>query len=110
MRLTPLSRAVGLTLARDLPPTGPGRIPLLRQGTHITPRFARSLHQHGIHAVWVEDALSDDILPDELLPEPVRAETAAKVADALDEARTAIGERQSLGHDMLAELKDVVAL
>jgi HD-GYP domain-containing protein (c-di-GMP phosphodiesterase class II) len=111
MRLTPLSRAVGQTLARDLPPTGPGRIPLLRQGTHITPRFARSLHEHGIHAVWVEDALSDDILPDELLPEPVRAETAAKVADALDEARAAIGESQkNLGHDMLAELKDVVAL
>ncbi len=110
MRLTPLSRAVGQTLARDLPPTGPGRIPLLRRGTEITPGFAHSLHQHGIHAVWVEDGLSDGILPDELLPEPVRAETAAKVAGALDEARAAIGETQSLGHDMLAELKDVVAL
>jgi HD-GYP domain-containing protein (c-di-GMP phosphodiesterase class II) len=110
MRLTPLSRAVGQTLARDLPPIGPGRIPLLRHGTTITPRFARSLQEHGIHAVWVEDGLSDGILPDELLPEPVRAETAAKVAGALDEARTAIGATQSIGHDMLAELKDVVAL
>jgi HD-GYP domain-containing protein (c-di-GMP phosphodiesterase class II) len=110
MRLTPLSRAVGQTLARDLPPTGPGRIPLLRYGTEITPRFARALQEHGIHAVWVQDDLSDDILPDELLPEPVRAETAAKVADALDEARAAIGASQSFGSDMLAELQDVVAL
>jgi HD-GYP domain-containing protein (c-di-GMP phosphodiesterase class II) len=110
MRLTALSRAVGHTLARDLPPTGPGRIPLLRRGTPITPRFARSLHEHGIHAVWVEDGFSDDILPDELLPEPVRAETAAKVAGALDEARAAIGERQALGHDLLTELQDAVAL
>jgi HD-GYP domain-containing protein (c-di-GMP phosphodiesterase class II) len=110
MRLTPLSRAVGHTLARDLPPTGPGHIPLLRHGTEITPAFARSLHEHGIHAVWVEDRLSDDILPDELLPEPVRAQTAAKVAGALDEARDAIAASQSLGHDLMAELKDVVAL
>ncbi len=51
MRLTPVSRAVGLTLARDLPPTGPGRIPLLRHGATITPGFARTLEQHGIHAV-----------------------------------------------------------
>jgi HD-GYP domain-containing protein (c-di-GMP phosphodiesterase class II) len=110
MRLTPLSRAVGQTLARDLPPTGPGRIPLLRRGTAITPRFAGSLEQHGIHAVWVEDGLSDGILPDELLPEPVRARTAAKVADALDAARDAIAASQGMEHDLLAELKDVVAL
>jgi HD-GYP domain-containing protein (c-di-GMP phosphodiesterase class II) len=110
MRLTPLSRAVGHTLARDLPPTGPGRIPLLRYGTEITPRFAQSLQEHGIHAVWIEDGLSDGILPDELLPEPVRAATAAKVADALDEARDAIASSQAIGYDMLTELKDVVAL
>jgi HD-GYP domain-containing protein (c-di-GMP phosphodiesterase class II) len=110
MRLTPLSRAVGHTLARDLPPTGPGRIPLLRYGTEITPRFARSLQEHGIHAVWVQDGMSDDILPDELLPEPVRAETAAKVAGALDEARDAIAASQRLGDDVLDDLKDVVAL
>jgi HD-GYP domain-containing protein (c-di-GMP phosphodiesterase class II) len=110
MRLTPLSRAVGHTLARDLPPTGPGRIPLLRYGTAITPAFARALGDHGIHAVWVEDGMSDDILPDELLPEPVRAETAAKVAGALGEARDAIAASQRLDDDLLAELKDVVAL
>ena len=81
MRLTPLSRACGQTLARDLPPTGPNRIPLLRQGhASITPRFQRALGEHGIHALWVEDALSEGIEPVELLPEPVRAETAAKVA------------------------------
>jgi HD-GYP domain-containing protein (c-di-GMP phosphodiesterase class II) len=110
MRLTPLSRACGQTLARDLPPTGPNRIPLLRQGTVITPRFQRALGEHGIHALWVEDALSDGIEPVELLPEPVRAETAAKVASALDEARSAIGDSQLLAAGILAELRDVVDL
>jgi len=108
MRLTPLSRACGQTLARDLPPTGPNRIPLLRQGAVITPRFQRALNEHGIHALWVEDALSDGIEPIELLPEPVRAETAAKVATALDEARTAIGDSQLLAAGILSELRDVV--
>jgi HD-GYP domain-containing protein (c-di-GMP phosphodiesterase class II) len=110
MRLTPLSRACGQTLARDLPPTGPNRIPLLRQGTVITSRFQRALGEHGIHALWVEDALSDGIAPVELLPEPVRAETAAKVASALDEARSAIGDSQLLAAGILAELRDVVDL
>jgi HD-GYP domain-containing protein (c-di-GMP phosphodiesterase class II) len=110
MRLTPLSRACGTTLARDLPPTGPNRIPLLRQGTVITPRFQRALDEHGIHALWVEDGLSEGIEPVELLPEPVRAETAAKVASALDEARSAIGGSQLLAHDVLAELREVVDL
>jgi HD-GYP domain-containing protein (c-di-GMP phosphodiesterase class II) len=110
MRLTPLSRACGSTLARDLPPTGPNRIPLLRKGTVISPRFQRALGDHGIHALWVEDGLSDGIEPVELLPEPVRIETAAKVATALDEARTAIGDSQHLAYDVLAELRDVVDL
>src|SRR5829696_2766687 len=110
MRLTPLSRACGQTLARDLPPTGPNRIPLLRQGAVITPRFQRALNEHGIHALWVEDAISDGIEPIELLPEPVRAETAAKVATALDEARTAIGDSQLLAAGILSELRDVVDL
>jgi HD-GYP domain-containing protein (c-di-GMP phosphodiesterase class II) len=99
-----------MTLARDLPPTGPNRIPLLRQGTVITPGFQRALNDHGIHALWVEDGFSEGIEPVELLPEPVRAETAAKVASALDEARSAIGGSQLLAHDVLAELREVVEL
>jgi HD-GYP domain-containing protein (c-di-GMP phosphodiesterase class II) len=99
-----------MTLARDLPPTGPNRIPLLRQGTVITPGFQRALDDHGIHALWVEDGFSEGIEPVELLPEPVRAETAAKVASALDEARSAIGGSQLLAHDVLAELREVVEL
>jgi HD-GYP domain-containing protein (c-di-GMP phosphodiesterase class II) len=110
MRLTPLSRACGQTLARDLPPTGPNRIPLLRTGTVITPRFQRALEDHGILALWVDDGHSEGIEPVELLPEPVRAETAAKVATALDEARAAIGDSQMLAYDVLADLRDVVDL
>jgi hypothetical protein len=53
---------------------------------------------HGIHALWVEDGTSEGIEPVELLPETMRVETAAKVASALEEARTAIGDSQRLAH------------
>jgi hypothetical protein len=39
MRLTTVSRAVGLRLARDLPATGAGRVPLLAHGTIVTERY-----------------------------------------------------------------------
>lgn len=108
MRLIPVSRAGGMTVARDLPPTGPGRIPLLRRGAVLTPRMLEALTELGIGALWVQDELSDGIVPVDLLPEPVRAETAAKVAGALDEARDALGASQPLGHDRLTELQAVV--
>jgi len=110
MRLTPLTRAVGLKLARDLPPTGPNKIPLLRRGALITPGFQRALADHGLHAIWVEDPDSEGIEPIELIPEPVRAETAARVASALDTAREAIGSSQQLPPSVLGDLHDVVAL
>jgi hypothetical protein len=106
----PLTRALGLTLARDLPPTGPNRIPLLRRGTILTPRFSAALLVHRIHAVWVDDKLSEGIDPVDLLPRAVRIETAAKVASALDQARAAIGDSQRLAHTVLAELHGVVDL
>ena len=105
MRLTPLTRAVGLRLARDLPPTGPNRIPLLRRGATITPGFQRALAEHGLHAVWVEDADSAGIEPIELLPEPVRMQAAARVATALDETREAIATSQLLSPDVLGDLR-----
>ncbi|HWT24112.1 MAG TPA: HD domain-containing phosphohydrolase [Solirubrobacteraceae bacterium] len=110
MRLTLLSRAGGLTLARDLPPTGPGKIPLLRRGSVVTPRYQAALAEHGFQAVWVEDALSAGIEPEELLPEPVRAATAARVASGLDHARAALGGGGALAPHALKDLQDVVAL
>jgi uncharacterized peroxidase-related enzyme len=103
MRLTTVTRAVGLQLACDLPATA-GRVPLLARGAIITDRYARALAAHGIHAVWVEDELSAGIEPVELLPEADRAEAAAHVRGALDSARSAFATRQPLGHGALADL------
>src|SRR5687768_13634477 len=111
MRLTPLSRAAGLELARDLPPVVPGKLPLLRRGSTITPRSEAALARHGIRAVWVEDRLSAGIEPEELLPEPVRAEAAARVVSALDDARAALDAGRTVGEtSVVSDLREVVAL
>jgi HD-GYP domain-containing protein (c-di-GMP phosphodiesterase class II) len=108
MRLTPVSRAAGLRLARSLPASGAGRVPLLAQGTVITERYAAVLAAQGIHAVWVEDGLSDGIEPTELLPAPIRAETAEQVRSALETARTAFSAKQRLSPSTIQDLARIV--
>jgi putative nucleotidyltransferase with HDIG domain len=107
VRLTPTSRAVGLPLARDLPATGPGRVPLLRAGTILTHSYVRSLDDLGIYAVWVHDELSEGIDPVELMPAGVRAETAHQVQDALTAARDAFASQQPLADDVVRDLRGV---
>jgi HD-GYP domain-containing protein (c-di-GMP phosphodiesterase class II) len=108
MRLTPVSRAAGLRLARSLPASGTGRVPLLAQGTVITERYASVLATQGIHAVWVDDDLSDGIEPTELLPAPILAETADRVRSALEAARTAFAARQRLLPSTIQDLTRIV--
>ena len=109
MRLTTVSRAAGLRLARDLPATGAGRVPLLREGTVLSERYQRALTDQGIHAVWVEDELSAGIEPEELMPESVRTETAARVHQALESARDAFASEQPLATETLRDLPAVVS-
>jgi HD-GYP domain-containing protein (c-di-GMP phosphodiesterase class II) len=109
VRLTTVSRAAGLQLARDLPATGAGRVPLLRAGTVLSERYQQALTEQGIHAVWVEDELSAGIEPEELMPEAVRTETAARVHEALESARDAFATEQPLPVDTLRDLSAVVA-
>ncbi len=108
MRLTGVSRAAGLRLARDLPAAKPGQIPLLRSGALITERYQRALVAQGIHAIWVSDELSDGIEPAELIPEPVRAETAQSVARSLASARDAFSAQQPLPLDTIRDLSAIV--
>jgi hypothetical protein len=103
VRLTTISRAAGLRLARDLPAIGAGRVPLLRHGTVLTERYQRAVAEHGIHAVWVEDDLSAGIEPAQLMPEEVRTETAARVHQALESARDAFAGEQPLPPETLRD-------
>ncbi|TMM03673.1 MAG: HD-GYP domain-containing protein [Actinobacteria bacterium] len=108
MRLLPVSRAVGLQLARDIPAPDPSQMPLLRSGARLTERYARALVDAGVPAVWVDDQLSEGVEPVELLPPHVRQEVAQKVSAALGDARTALADRQPLPPEALDALSAVV--
>jgi HD-GYP domain-containing protein (c-di-GMP phosphodiesterase class II) len=109
LRLTAVSRAAGLVLARDLPPVGEAHIPMLRAGVVLTARMADAVARKGIYAVWVEDELSVGIEPTELLPAHVRAETAGSVREALTLARTSFANDQPLPPAVVSDLSHVVS-
>jgi HD-GYP domain-containing protein (c-di-GMP phosphodiesterase class II) len=104
VRLTPITRADGLVLARDLPVVGGSALPLLRAGAQLTPRLIEVLDAKGFKAVYVEDELSLGVEPVDLLPEDVRSEAAARVAGALRSARDAFASQQTLRPGLMADL------
>jgi HD-GYP domain-containing protein (c-di-GMP phosphodiesterase class II) len=108
MRLTVVSRAAGLKLARDIASSDPAKMPILRTGAMVTPRYVEALLDLGIHAVWVDDALSAGITPQELVPPAVRQETAREVKNAVAAARTAFDRRQPLDEKSANALKAIV--
>jgi HD-GYP domain-containing protein (c-di-GMP phosphodiesterase class II) len=108
MRLLPISRAVGYQLARDIPAPDPRQMPLLRAGAAITERYAHSLTDTGIHAVWVHDEFTDGIEPVHLVPPQVREESARMVSDALDRAGRDFDRRAVLSRQLRLDLADIV--
>src|SRR3712207_1355266 len=113
MRLLSISRAVGLKLARDIPASEPGQMPLLRAGATVTESYVRPLAAAGVHVLWVHDALSEGIEPQDLVPPHVREEAARSVKTALSSAREAIGRNQTLSpvvaRDLAAIVEKIVA-
>src|SRR4051794_2884444 len=107
MRLTVVSRAAGLTLARDIAAADPHQMPILRAGATLSPRYVDALLEHGIHAVWVNDALSAGITPHELVPPDVRQRTAQRVTRAVHDAKRAIERRQPLDDKATKQLQDI---
>src|SRR2546423_6286648 len=108
MRLLPVSRAVGLRLARDIPAADPHQLPLLRSGAKLSERYAAALAAAGVPAVWVDDVLSEGVEPVDLLPPHVRLEVARKVSGALADARKALADRQPLPPEAAQALNAVV--
>src|SRR4051812_4051004 len=108
MRLTPVRRASGAVLARDISSPVPGQMPVLRSGAVLTAAYQDALTGLGINAVWVEDELSEGIEPDELVPPHLREEAAQTVSRALTEAREGLMRGHGLSSATAAELKSLV--
>src|SRR5690349_19143968 len=108
MRLTPLDRAAGLVLARDIASPEPGQMPILRAGAVLTENYIASLEEIGVSSVWIQDELSEGIEPHELVPPQVRQETARKVSGALSQAQGALTSGHGMSGTAAQDLKSVV--
>src|SRR3954471_14614170 len=104
----PISRAAGFMLARDIPAPDPKQMPLLRSGATITERYTRALADAGVRTVWVDDAISSGIEPSDLVPPQVREEAARTVTTALNGARDAFSNRQTISPAVMRELSRLV--
>src|SRR5262245_13643295 len=92
MRPAPLSHLpAGGRIARDVITGRPGDLPLLRAGTLVTERYRDALVRHGIHAVYVEDELSDGIEVTPIISERTRQEATTALASAFESTPLALG-------------------
>src|SRR5947209_19883578 len=83
MRLIPTRRIPdGAKLARDILTGAGDAIPLLRAGTVVSSRYRDGLARSGIHAVYIDDALSEGI---EVVP-PISDETRREATRAVSNA------------------------
>ena len=109
MRLVAINRVpADAVLARDVLVGRSDGIPLLRKGVKLNDRFLRGLQQAGIHAIYVDDRLSEGIMVQHALTDEVRSQTTRAVADAYEAAKETIVTGQPYSERTLTALSSVV--
>jgi len=109
MRLVPTSSVPdNALLARDVLIGRADGIPLLRAGVQLSSRFREGLARAGIHAVYIEDTLSEGITVEQLVSDETRSVATRAVADAYKSAKENIVSRGSLEERTIETLSDVV--
>jgi HD-GYP domain-containing protein (c-di-GMP phosphodiesterase class II) len=109
MRLVAINRVPeDAVLARDVLVGRSDGIPLLRKGVTLNERFRRGLEQAGIHAIYIDDKLSEGIIVQHPLSDEVRNQTTQAVADAYESAKETIVTGQAYSERTLNALSSVV--
>src|SRR3954468_13705502 len=98
-----------MVVARDVATGQPGALPLLRAGTAVRGRYLGALAAAGIHAVWVEDELSEGVEPLEPLSPDTRHAGQDATVQAMRDARDAIAHGRVLHDRALLAIHDVAA-
>ena len=111
MRLIRLSSLVdGMVLARDLRPSRPGALPLLRAGVRLSPAYVMRLREVGVSTVWIEDELSRGIEPLPALDPAARSAAEAAVSASFDRiSKTLSSGGLAVPHQEFDKLAGVVA-
>jgi len=95
-------------LARDVLIGRADGIPLLRAGVTLNARYREGLARSGIHAVYIEDALSEGITVESLVSDETRSAATRAVADAYKSAREHISVNQPIESRTLDTLESIV--
>jgi len=111
MRLIRLSSlADGMVLGRDLRPSRPGALPLLRAGVKLSPAYVMRLQDVGVNTVWIEDELSRGIEPMPALDPQARSAAEAAVSTSFSRiAKTLSSGGAAVPRQELENLTAVVA-
>jgi len=111
MRLIATRRVTdAMTLGEDVHCAAADGTPLLRAGTKLSSQYVRSLIDHGINAVYVEDAVSAGIVVPRALSTELKASASRTVAKAMSSIRDLHPKDAGLGDKEIAELSSVAAL
>jgi HD-GYP domain-containing protein (c-di-GMP phosphodiesterase class II) len=95
-------------LARDVLVGRADGIPLLRAGVKLAGRYREGLARAGIHAVYIEDALSEGINPEQLVTDETRSVATRAVADAYRTARDTVVSGQPMEERTIDNLSHIV--
>jgi HD-GYP domain-containing protein (c-di-GMP phosphodiesterase class II) len=111
MRLIATRRFLeGSQLGRDVMDGRPGAIPLLRAGVPLTERHRAALLTAGVHAVYVDDALSEGIDVREVVDPETRRKATAAVSKAFDGARDCFTSGRGIPEAVVNDLSKVAEM
>jgi len=85
-------------------------LPLLCTGVRVSDSYRHLLKQAGIHAVWIDDGLSEGIQPLEVLAESTKQRAAAAIRDAFRDVADALASGESMSSDVVEEMHKVAEL
>ena len=85
-------------------------LPLLCAGVRVSESYRFLLEQAGIHAVWIDDALSAGITPLEVLAESTKQRATGAIREAFKEVSDAFTSGDSMSTDVVQEMHTVAEL
>jgi HD-GYP domain-containing protein (c-di-GMP phosphodiesterase class II) len=111
MRLMATRRVeVGAVLGRDVMDGRPSAIPLLRKGVKVTTRHREALLSAGVHAVYIDDALSEGIEVRQAVDPETRRQATQAVSKAFDGARDSTAVAHAMPDAVLSDLQRVAEM
>jgi HD-GYP domain-containing protein (c-di-GMP phosphodiesterase class II) len=110
MRRVPIEQLrTGDRLGRNVY-AGLDALPLLCTGVRVSDSYRYLLEKAGIHAVWIDDGLSEGIQPLEVLAESTKQRAATAIREAFKEVTDTLVSGASMSGDVVEEMHKVAEL